>query len=194
MFTHACVAVHMVMQVPQVALVVRSASQPLAPLPSQLARLVAHTGTHTPAAQLLVVVPAGVVQLLPQAPQWVLLVRMSVSQPLLGLPSQSRKPVAHTGTHTPAVQVLLVVPLGAAHMVPQAPQFELLVRRLTSHPSVTLVLQLRKLVLQLPMAQVPVVQVPVAFGGAQARPQVPQLVVVRPSTSQPSGASELQSR
>jgi hypothetical protein len=44
-----------------------------------------------------------------------------VSQPLLGSPSQSAKPDAQLGTHTPPVHA--VVPFALLQLAPHAPQF-----------------------------------------------------------------------
>jgi hypothetical protein len=55
------------------------------------------------------------------APQFALLVLVFTSQPLLGLPSQSRKPALHTKEQPPAVQTAAAL-AGAVQTVPQAPQ------------------------------------------------------------------------
>jgi hypothetical protein len=75
----------------------------------------------------------------PQAPQLVALVVMSVSHPLLGLPSQSAQPAEHVGAHAPALQ--LVEPWALEQEVPHAPQFAVVVR-LVSQPSEANPLQL----------------------------------------------------
>jgi hypothetical protein len=49
-------------------------------------------------------------------------VRMSRSQPLSGIPSQSLKPGSHVGEQPPAVQA--VVPCALLHDSPQAVQFD----------------------------------------------------------------------
>jgi hypothetical protein len=74
--------------------------------------------------QVLLVVPVGIVHAWLQPPQWAVVLRRSVSQPLTPLLSQLPCVVAHTGVHTLATQALLVVPLPVAHTVPQALQFE----------------------------------------------------------------------
>lgn len=105
------------------------------------------------------------------------------SQPLLGSPSQSAKPVAHTGVQLPAVQALDVVPVGARHDTPQPPQLVALVLWFTHVPE-----QFEK-----PVAQphVPLLQTCVA---GHAVPQAPQWVaLVRMSVSQPSVRLALQS-
>ena len=65
-------------------------------------------------------------------PQFEMDVLVFVSQPLLGLPSQLAKPIAHDGVHMPPMQV--VVPLVFVHVVPHEPQFEVLFPVLISQP------------------------------------------------------------
>jgi hypothetical protein len=65
-------------------------------------------------------------------PQWATSVRMSVSQPLVGLPSQSSWPGLQSGTHTPPSQP--VVPCSLAQTTPQAPQLSVGVRTSVSQP------------------------------------------------------------
>ena len=56
---------------------------------------------------------------LPQAPQFVALLVVFVSQPLAALPSQSAKPLLHAAsTHAPARQP--ATPFGNEHTCPQA--------------------------------------------------------------------------
>jgi hypothetical protein len=62
-------------------------SQPLFGRPSQLLKVPLHTGVHAPDTQL--VVPFEFVHVTPQPPQLLELVAVFVSQPFLGLPSQS---------------------------------------------------------------------------------------------------------
>jgi hypothetical protein len=62
-------------------------SQPLFALPSQLLKVPLHTGVHAPDTQL--VVPFAFVHVTPQPPQLFEFVAVFVSQPFLGLPSQS---------------------------------------------------------------------------------------------------------
>jgi hypothetical protein len=111
-------------------LVERFVSQPLFGLLSQLANPALQVGEHTPLEHD--VEPLALEQMVPQAPQLVVLDRMSVSQPLFGLPSQSAHPAAQVGAHAPPVQ--LVVPWALVHWVPQAPQLLTLVERFTSQP------------------------------------------------------------
>jgi len=77
-------------QEPQLlVLVKRLASQPLAPLPSQLAHPGLHVGEQPYDEHL--VVPLAFVHVVPQPPQ-LEVVESEVSQPLLVLPSQSPQP------------------------------------------------------------------------------------------------------
>jgi hypothetical protein len=83
---------------------------------------------HTPAEHTR---PAA--QAAPQPPQWALSLRVSTSQPLAALPSQSKKPAAQAAiAQAPAAQV--EVALESAQARPHAPQFAALVWVLTSQP------------------------------------------------------------
>ena len=122
-------------------------------------------------------------QTTPQAPQWVTLVRVSVSQPLLGSPSQSPKPTAHTGVQLPPVQALEMVFPPVAQTTSQPPQLEVLLLVLMQVPE--------QLVVPAGQPQVPLVHTWVA---GQAVPQAPQWVaLMRVSVSQPSVRLLLQS-
>jgi hypothetical protein len=93
-FWQNMVAEHWTPQAPQLVSVLRLVSQPLAGMPSQSAKPELQTRPHAPLLQTAVEFgPEG--QTLPQPPQWFASVRMLVSQPLAGLPSQSAKPVGH---------------------------------------------------------------------------------------------------
>jgi hypothetical protein len=98
---------------------------------------------QTPAAQTC---PAAQARL--HAPQCVVEVLVSTSQPSLTAPLQSRNPPEQLPTrHAPATQA--AVPLVTAPQAwPQAPQFAMLVVTLTSQPSPLLLLQSRKSALQ----------------------------------------------
>ena len=62
---------------------------------------------------------------MPQAPQWVALVRVSVSQPFVVLPSQSAKGAVQLPTpQTPLRQT--GVAFGTTQRMPQLPQFSVL--------------------------------------------------------------------
>ncbi len=120
------------------------------------------------------------------------------SQPLLGLPSQSRCVVSQLGEQAPP-EVQSVVPKELVQVVPQAPQ--LLVLKAVSQPSSAVgavgLLQFRK-----PEAQVEVHTLPEQMAVAtwftpvpeQARPQAPQLAtLVEVSVSQPFAPERSQS-
>jgi len=109
-----------------------AASQPLAALPSQLAYPAAHAPTpHAPAAH--VAVPLAAVHARLHMPQWVSDVRVSTSQPLVAMPSQSAKPALQApSTHPPAAQVAAA--LGKLHARPHMPQWVVLVRVSASQP------------------------------------------------------------
>ncbi len=97
-----------------------STSQPLAASPSQSAKPASQVKVHAPIAQaLLAWARAG--HATPQPPQWLVLVRVSTSQPLAAMPSQSPKGAVQRATaQTPATQPGSA--LGAVQAVPQAPQ------------------------------------------------------------------------
>jgi hypothetical protein len=89
---------------------------------------------QTPLTQLGVL-PVGAVHTLPQAPQFITLVRVGVSQPLAALLSQLAKPALHTSEQVPMAHPdcpLATAPVG--HTVPQAPQLRLSVSVLTQVP------------------------------------------------------------
>jgi hypothetical protein len=125
----------LVPQAPQfVALVRRSVSQPLVPMRSQSPEPAEQVRVHTPATQLAVL-PVGAVHTVPQAPQFITLLLVRVSQPLAALPSQLAKPALHTSEQVPMAHPdwpLATAPVG--HTVPQAPQWETLVPVLVSQP------------------------------------------------------------
>jgi hypothetical protein len=120
---HTRPAGHAAPHAPQAALSVRvSTSQPLAGLMSQSAKPAAQAVTaHAPAAHDAVAL--GSAHARPQAPQWVVAVVTSVSQPLAAAPSQSPKPAAQRPTvHSPAAHPL-VAALASAQARPHAPQW-----------------------------------------------------------------------
>lgn len=88
------------------------------------------TGWHALDAQL--VVPCGLAQVVPQAPQLVAVLLRSVSQPFVALPSQLPKVPLQTGTQAPLAQ--LVVPCPLVQALPQDPQLATAVLRVTSQP------------------------------------------------------------
>ena len=121
----------MVPQTPQLDVVLSGTSQPLAATPSQLP----YPELHETSAQVPVwhePVPLEYVHALLHMPQFKLDVLVFVSQPLLGLPSQLAKPIAHVGVHVPFVHD--VVPLPFVHVTPHMPQFDVLLPVLISQP------------------------------------------------------------
>ena len=91
-------------QEPQLEVEVSAVSQPLPSLPSQLPKPELQAPkVHVPPLQVAVALlrEHGT----PQPPQS-LDVLVLVSQPLLGLPSQSAQPLAHVGEQTPEEQVV----------------------------------------------------------------------------------------
>lgn len=85
----------LVEQLPQCADVSRRASQPLASFPSQLPEPSKHTIPQCPNVHTGIAPGDG--HRIPHPPQWLKSVRVSVSQPLAAIPSQSAKPIGHTG-------------------------------------------------------------------------------------------------
>jgi hypothetical protein len=116
---------------------------------------------------------AGGAQALPQAPQWATVARVSVSQPLALIASQSPKPALQASSQRPAAHVPEALGL-AAQAIPQAPQCAAAVMVLVSQPLAGSPSQSPKPGLQPPTTQDPARQAPAAFGGLHARPQAPQ--------------------
>lgn len=117
--THAAVPFATEQTLPQVPQLLTSvlvlASQPLAGLPSQLAKPELHaTSWHVPDTQAAR--PFAAAQTFPQVPQFVIVVR-DVSQPFVALPSQLPYPPVHTNkVQTPDWQVALAA-FGSEHGV-----------------------------------------------------------------------------
>jgi hypothetical protein len=112
-------------------------------------------------------------QAVPHDPQSVS-VRVLVSQPLFGLPSQSANPALHTGVHAPATQV--VVPLPLEQAVPHSPQFVTVVSA-TSQPLPGLPSQLPHPALHV-NEHAPLMHSGVALFALQAWPHWPQLATL----------------
>ena len=116
---------------------------------------------------------------MPQLPQLVLSVRVSVSQPSLGTPLQSAKPAAHPPvgiTHAPATHDCADT-CGRAHAAPHAPQFAVEVCVSVSQPFGATPSQSPKEGLQRTTVHIPAVHPStVVFGSAQTAPQPPQLL------------------
>jgi len=132
---------------PQWPLLERLTSQPVLGLASQSAYPSMQRNPQRPAVQ----VPAALdpaAQALSQAPQCRLLVRVSTSQPLLALPSQSANPATQVNPQAPAVHRAVAL-AGTGQVVPQRPQWATSVRVSTSQPLVAELSQSPK-----PVAQV----------------------------------------
>jgi len=125
------------------------------------------------------------VHALPQAPQLALSELTGRSQPLLAMPSQSRKPALQAITrHPPATHT--AVALGRLHALPQAPQWLVSVWVLTSQPFASIRSQSARPVLHEPTTQLPPVQAGVPLATVQALRQAPQwATLVWVLTSQP---------
>jgi hypothetical protein len=121
---HAAVALGRLQTLPQApqfaVLLPLSTSQPLAGLLSQSRNDPVHAWSWQ-APPVHTALALAMVQARLHAPQFALLVLVFTSQPLLGLPSQSRKPALHTKEQPPAVQTAAAL-AGAVQTVPQAPQ------------------------------------------------------------------------
>src|SRR6185369_4270194 len=111
-------------QLPQLDRVVcRLVSHPFAGFVSQSPNPAKQVGEQVPPEQTTV--PLSFWQVLPQPPQLDVLEFRLASQPLEAMPSQFAKPVLHVGVQLPAAQA--VEPFGFRHVVPQVPQFPVLV-------------------------------------------------------------------
>jgi hypothetical protein len=132
-------------------------------------------------------------QLEPEPPQLALLVRSSVSQPLLLLLSQLLKKLwVQTGLQAPPMQVL--VALFCWQMVPQPPQLLPSLANTASQPLLLLASQLPSTPVSQTGLQAPVTHELLPCGAWQATPQAPQLLLlVCKLASQPSFGSMLQS-
>ena len=177
---------HVVPQVPQCIVLTRtSTSHPLVGLPSQSPKPWSHAITVQVPAEHAPVPLAGVHSFI-QRPQWVRSLRVSTSQPLAALASQSAKPASHVNPQVPPVQVGLAF-AGRGHMRPQPPQFVRSSSVLVSQPLATVPSQSREAPVHSPMRHIPISQRGAAFGVAQTVPQVPQLATLaRVSTHPPA--------
>ncbi len=116
-------AEQVVPQRPQLALLVCAfTSHPLAAVPSQLAKPALQDPTAQAPAMQVEVLLGPAVHVAPHAPQWVALVRVSTSQPLAAMPSQSAKPGTQVNPHRLAVHVGEALGTGG-HAVSHAPQW-----------------------------------------------------------------------
>ncbi len=129
-----CPAAQAFPQAPQFALLlVMFTSQPSAAVPLQFAKPALQLEMPQVLAEQLAVA-FGTEHTMLQPPQFVALLVVFVSQPLLRLPSQLPRPVLHVMPQRPAVQV--AVPPVLVHARPQTPQFDTFVVRVTSQPLV----------------------------------------------------------
>src|SRR5262249_53513937 len=121
----------------------RSVSQPLATIMSQLPKPALHDPTtHAPDMQAATALGSGA-QAEPQALQFLGSVCVLTSQPLPGMPSQSRNACRHEAMeHWPSTHSALA--LGVMHALLQAPQFLMSLARPVSHPSEGSLLQSSK--------------------------------------------------
>jgi hypothetical protein len=110
--------------------VLKSASQPLFSLPSQLPCVKSHEGTQPPVVPLKVqaLVPPTCWHTVPHPPQLDVVVRSTV-QPRLGLPPHASCVESHDGTQPPVVplKVQALVPPTCWHTVPHPPQLDVVV-------------------------------------------------------------------
>jgi hypothetical protein len=116
-----------------VALVCVGASQPLVASPSQSAKSALQANPQRPAAQAALAL-AGAGHTFPHAPQWVALVCVAASQPLVASPSQSAKPALQVNPQRPIAQRAAAF-AGAAQVAPHAPQCARLDVTSVSQPS-----------------------------------------------------------
>jgi hypothetical protein len=123
---------------------------------------------------------------LPQVPQWVVLVPVFVSHPLVTLLSQLPQPALHAMVQAPPEHD--GVPLVVEQETPQPPQLVTLALVLVSHPLAGLLSQLPQPVLQAPRVQTPVEHDSAAFGRSHSTPHPPQSVNDLSEVSQPFAA------
>ncbi|TVR04586.1 MAG: hypothetical protein EA398_01770 [Deltaproteobacteria bacterium] len=124
-------------------------------------------------------------QTVPQAPQCMLLTRVSVSQPVRMFASQFAKSSVHAASwHSPLMHTPSA--LSASQRVPQPPQFSASAVTSVSQPVSTSPSQLDQPTLHAEITQAPSTQSLPAFGNTQAFPQAPQSDVLDAmSVSQP---------
>ncbi len=146
--TVACgyVPVHAWLHPPQWAMFwLKSASHPLAAVPSQFPQPVWQLNPHVPLTQVAVAC-AGTGQTLPQVPQWLVLVDRFTSHPLLAVPSQLPNPALQVKPHVPLVQVVEALARDGQTLA-QVPQWTGR-ERSASHPSARFPLQFAQPVVQ----------------------------------------------
>jgi hypothetical protein len=144
----------------------------LAAIASQLPKPVAQLASeHAPAAHATVALAK--VQAVAQVPQWVTVVRVSVSQPLSAMPSQSPKPAMQVNPHAPAAQVVVAL-ARVGQAFPHAPQCARLVAVSVSQPLAAIMSQLAVAPGQPVTVHRPATQSAVPLAAVQAIPQPPQ--------------------
>ncbi len=160
-------------QDPQCATSSRSdASHPLISIVSQLSKPAAQASrTQLDARQSVVALLR--VQLRRHPPQCAGATRVSTSQPLARLPSQSAKDAAHA-VYPQAPLTHDAVALNGMHAARHMPQFGRLVRVSTSQPFAGMPSQSAKPVEHIAYEQIPLAHTAAALGGAHPRPHVPQ--------------------
>jgi hypothetical protein len=180
---------HTAPQPPQSVSVAVLFSQPLAAMPSQLAKPALQTGTQLPDGQL--VVPLPFVQAEPQLPQFAT-VFSDASQPSPMTRLQLPKLALQTMLQAESAQ--LAAPFAELQAAPQAPQLVAVVPRFVSHPLVGSRSQSAKPAVQVPRVHTPATHVSLAFARLQSCPHPPQWVrLVFRLVSHPSAPLPLQS-
>ncbi len=178
-------------QPPQwLTLLVVLTSQPSAPLLLQSPKPPLH---ENPQAELLQneLALARPGHALAHAPQWLALLVVLVSQPLVALPSQLPKPAPHDATwHEPEAHVAL--PLLTLHVRPHIPQWLLLLSAV-SQPFAGIASQLPKPAVQLERVHAPAVHAAAPLANEHALPHIPQCAVESREVSQPLAALPSQS-
>ena len=173
--------------VPQLVVAEMLVSQPFVRMsPSQSAKPTAHVPMHPPDPQVRATTPAALHMAL-QEPQ--LFGSLEVSMHVALAPVPQVVSVPHDTRQVPPEHMRPPV-----QALPHAPQFKLLLLRLTSQPFAAIPSQFAKPALQLAKPHTPAEQYAVAFDTAQMVLQVPQFValVVR-LASQPLAATRSQS-
>jgi hypothetical protein len=191
--THAGVPFGIAQRLPHApqfnTLLLKSVSQPLAALMSQLPKPAVHIPTaHAPITH--VAVALGTAHARPHAPQ-LATVSSALSQPFAAFMSQLPKPAAQPkNAHVPPLHA--VTAFGRAQLVPHAPQLATVLSAL-SQPFAAFMSQLPKLAAQV-IPQTPAVHCGAALGAAgHVRPQLPQCItLVLTLVSHPSAETPLQ--
>ncbi len=170
----------------------RSASHPSSSSPSQLPKPALQVGEQRPPEHD--VEPLGLVHPFPQLPQWLVLVFVSVSQPLFAAPSQSSHGGwLQVGSHAPFVHI--VGPWALVQALVQLPHLVTSVLMLVSHPLPVIMSQSAKPRSQ-PIWHVPPTQLSLPVGLSQSELHMPQcgrlvkMLVSQPLSRSPSHVSK----